>query len=64
MNSENRRLRDMLGQVCNSYNALHAQLESLMQQEQNNRAQREVIFGKSTWRESILNISKDWNIIQ
>ncbi|XP_031395501.1 probable WRKY transcription factor 31 isoform X2 [Punica granatum] len=36
MNLENRRLKEMLVQACNSYNALQAHLATLMQPQQNN----------------------------
>lgn len=38
MNSENQRLRDMLGQVSNNYSTLQMHLVALMQQQQNQRA--------------------------
>lgn len=37
MNTENQRLRDMLSQVTNNYNALQMHLVALMQQQQQNR---------------------------
>lgn len=37
MNTENQRLRDMLSQVTNNYNALQMHIVALMQQQQENR---------------------------
>lgn len=37
MNTENQRLRDMLSQVTNNYNALQMHIIALMQQQQENR---------------------------
>lgn len=38
MNSENQRLRDMLGQVTNNYSVLQMHLVAFMQQQQNQGA--------------------------
>ncbi|KAL5840393.1 hypothetical protein ACOSQ4_013001 [Xanthoceras sorbifolium] len=46
MNSENQKLREMLGQVTSNYNALQMHLVALMQQQQNHREQ-EIVEGKS-----------------
>lgn len=38
MNSENQRLRDMLGQVSNNYSTLQMHLVAIMQQQQKHQA--------------------------
>ncbi|KAG2688358.1 hypothetical protein I3843_09G093500 [Carya illinoinensis] len=51
MNSENQRLRDMLGQVSNNYSTLQMHLVAIMQQQQKHQADsrqgQEVVEGKS-----------------
>lgn len=44
MNSENQKLRGMLTQVNNNYNALNMQLEALMHQQQNSSEEKRKVI--------------------